>query len=101
MTTDNTVQESTTQTNPVVPEGFSIVKITHDKKSGHDFMRSKDIERTKSIYLKSGIELEEIHKEGEEYDPQLVGEKDPEQLKRIGSVRIKSLTATSGCATCH
>lgn len=80
-----------------VPEGWAIVKITHDNKTAHDFMKAKDVERCTTIYARSGITVELIHSEGEEYDSSLVGEKDPEQLRRIGSVKVTSLNAAKSC----
>lgn len=80
-----------------VPQGYSIVKITHNDKTGHDFMRTSEVERTTAIYAKSGIEITVVHNENEEYDTGLVGEKDPEQLRRIGSITVSSLGAKSSC----
>ena len=80
-----------------VPQGYSIVKITHNDKTGHDFMRTSEVERTTAIYAKANIEITVVHNENEEYEAGLVGEKDPEQLRRIGSITVSSLGAKSSC----
>lgn len=80
-----------------VPKGYVIAKIIHKDKEGHDFMKKADVDRIKLVYGKKDILVEVVHDEEEEYDTSIVGERDPEQLRRISSVKMSALNATKPC----
>ena len=86
-----------------VPKGWVIVSVEQNNVKVHDFLQKKDVAQTlKNIAKIEGDKpvMEVAFDEGTEYDPAIVGEKDPAKLAANGGVSVKELNAVSGCTTC-
>lgn len=86
-----------------VPKGWVIVSVEQNNVKVYDFLQKKDVDQTlKNIAKIEGDkpEMKVAFDEGAEYDPAIVGEKDPAKLAANGGVSVKELNAISGCTTC-